>query len=147
MNWQDLCREIQEYYHIEDKDTVIKVPFENIMELKNGCLTYKNHDGNMEEISLDDCVKNFQTEMGGALQNKSGEIIRAVGGRYFSSPVAFYEFFTDGHHVRFCMTLQPTLFKHFLRRIGAGVDSKAFSEFYALQKKLVSMGYSAIDLS
>ena len=62
-------------------------------------------------------------------------------------PVAFYEFFTDGHHIRFCIPLKPTPFAKFLRRIGWNVDFKAFSEFYALQKKLNSFGYSAIDLT
>lgn len=33
-----------------------------------------------------------------------------------------------------------------LEKIGLNVDSKAFSEFYSLQKKLNSFGYSAIDL-
>ena len=67
----------------------------------------------------------------------------AVGGRCFLKPSPFYEFFTEGHHTRFCMTLKQTPFKNFLRKIGWNVDSNAFSEFYSLQKKLNSFGYSA----
>ena len=59
---------------------------------------------------------------------------------------AFYEFFTEGHHTRFYMTLKRTPLQKFLEKIGFNVDSKAFSEFYSLQKKLNSFGYSAIDL-
>lgn len=40
-----------------------------------------------------------------------------------------------------------TPLQKFLEKIGLNVDSKAFSEFYSLQKKLNFLGYSAIDLT
>ena len=152
MNWQEFYASIQEYYHIENENTVIKVPFKNIIDITADELVYKNNDGVTSQIHLKECVKNFSSSLGEDLKNKSGKIIPAVGGRCFLrrcflSPVAFYEFFTDGHHIRFCMPLKQTSFAKFLRRIGWNVDSKAFSEFYTLQKKLNSFGYSAIDLT
>lgn len=147
MTWQEFYKAIRDYYHIEDEDTVIKIPFENIIEVNADTLIFKNNDGVIEKIILNDCFKNFCSDWGGEPRNRSGEIINVVGGRFFSKPVAFYEFFTDGHHTRFCMVIKQTPFKKFLSRIGLCVDSKAFSEFYSLQKKLNSFGYSAIDLT
>ena len=123
------------------------MPFENIIDVYTDTLVYKDNDGNISQIDLNDCVKNFSSVLGEEVKNRSGHIIMAVGGRCFSNPTAFYEFFTEGHHTRFCMTLKQTPFKNFLRKIGWNVDSKAFSEFYSLQKKLNSFGYSAIDLN
>ena len=146
MNWQGFYAEIQEYYHIEDETTVIQVPFENIVDINTDVLVYKNNDGTISHINLNNCVENFSSVLGEKLRNRSGDVIMAVGGRCFSKPIAFYEFFTDGHHTRFYMTLKRTPLQRFLEKIGFNVDSKAFSEFYSLQKKLNSFGYSAIDL-
>ena len=146
MNWQEFYAEIQEYYHIEDENTVTKIPFENIIDVNTDKLVYKDNDGHISQIDLTDCVKNFSSALGEELKNRSGHTIKAVGGRCFLKPSPFYEFFTEGHHTRFCMTLKQTPFKKFLRKIGWDVDSNAFSEFYSLQKKLNSFGYSAIDL-
>lgn len=149
MSWEEFYNAIQEVYHIEDEKTVTKIPFENIIEVTSECLIYNNLNGVAEKISLDDCVKNFSFALGEELKNRSGETIKAVGGRCFlsSRTEAFYEFFTVEHHIRFCMPLKQTPFKKFLRRIGWNTDSKAFSEFYSLQKKLNFFGYSAIDLT
>ncbi len=146
MNWQEFYATIQEHYHIEDENIVTKVPFENIIDVAADTLIYKNNDGIICQINLNDCVKNFSSTLGEELKDRFGNIIMAVGGRSFSRPTAFYEFFTEGHHTRFCMALKQTPFKKFLGRIGLNTDSKAFSEFYSLQKKLNSFGYSAIDL-
>jgi hypothetical protein len=149
MTWQEFYAEIREYYHIEDENTVTKVPFENIIEVNADTLVYKNGDGTVSHINLGDCVKNFAAALGEVPKNRSGEILRVVGGRCFlrSTATAFFEFFTEGHHTRFCMTLKRTPLRKFLLKIGWDVDVNAFSEFYALQKKLNSFGYSAIDLT
>lgn len=136
-----------QYYHIEDENTVIQVPFENIVDINTDVLVYKNNDRTISHINLNNCVENFSSALGEELRNRSGDVIMAVGGRCFSKPIAFYEFFTDGHHTRFYMTLKRTPLQRFLEKIGFNVDSKAFSEFYSLQKKLNSFGYSAIDLN
>ena len=146
MNWQEFYAEIQEYYHIEDENTVIQVPFENIVDINTDVLVYKNNDRTISHINLNNCVENFSSALGEKLRNRSGNVIMAVGGRCFSEPIAFYEFFTDGHHTRFYMMPKRTQLQKFLKKIGFDVDSKAFSEFYSLQKKLNSFGYSAIDL-
>lgn len=146
MNWQEFYAEIQRYYHIEAENTVTKIPFENIIDVNADTLVYKDNDGNVSQIILADCVKNFSSVLGEELRNRSGNVIMAVGGRCFSKPTAFYEFFTESHHTRFYMTLKHGPFKKILEKIGLNVDSKAFSEFYSLQKKLNSFGYSAIDL-
>ena len=147
MNWQEFYAGIQEYYHIEDENTVTKIPFENILEVNADTIVYKDNDGNISQIDLKDCVKNFSTALGEEIKNRSGHTIMAVGGRCFLKPTPFYEFFTEGHHTRFYMTLKQTFFKKILRKIGWNTDSAAFSEFYSLQKKLNSFGYSAIDLT
>ncbi len=149
MNWQEFYDTIQEAYHIEDEKTVIKIPFENITEVTREYLIYKNQSGTTEKIDLADCVKNFNFTLGKELKNRLGETIRAVGGRCFLSAraEAFYELFTAEHHTRFYIPLKQTPFKKFLRKIGWNPDSKAYSKFYSLQKKLVSFGYSAIDLT
>ncbi len=149
MNWQEFYDAIQESYHIEDEKTVIKIPFENIIEVNSECLIYKNLNGVVEKIHLDECVRNFNLAWGEAAQNRSGKLIRVVGGRCFlrSRAEAFYEFFTSEHHTRFCMPLKQTAFHKFLRRIGWDPDPKAFSKFYSLQKKLNAFEYSAIDLT
>ena len=147
MNWQEFYAKIQEYYQIEDENTVTKIPFENIIDVNADKLVYKDNDEHIFQIDLNDCVKNFSSALGEELKNRAGHTIMAVGGRYFSKSTAFYEFFTKGHHIRFCMTLKQTPFKNFLRKIGWNVDSNAFSDFYSLQKKLNFFGYSAIDLT
>ena len=147
MNWREFYTKIQKYYHIENEDTVTKIPFENIIDVDADKLVYKGNDGDISQIDLNDCVKNFSSALGEVLKNRSGDTIKAIGGRCFLRPTPFYEFFTGGHHTRFSMTLKQTPFKKFLRKIGWNVDSNAFSEFYSLQKKLNSFGYSAIDLT
>ena len=52
MNWQEFYAEIQEYYHIEDENTVIQVPFENIVDINTDVLVYKNNDGTISHINL-----------------------------------------------------------------------------------------------
>lgn len=149
MSWQEFHAAIQEAYHMENEETVIKIPFENIVDVNSEYLIYQNLAGETETISLEDCVHRFNLALGEEPKNRAGETIKIVGGRFFSRSKsgAFYEFFTEEHHTRFCMYIKQTPFKNFLRRIGWGVDNKAFSEFYSLQKKLNSLGYSAIDLT
>ena len=83
MNWQEFYAEIQEYYHIEDENTVTKIPFENILEVNADTIVYKDNDGNISQIDLKDCVKNFSTALGEEIKNRSGHTIMAVGGRCF----------------------------------------------------------------
>jgi len=147
MNWQEFHSAIQEYYHIEAENTVTKIPFENIINVNANTLMYKDNYGNVSQINLDNCVENFSFALGEKLKNFSGQTILAVGGRCFSRPTAFYEFFTEGHHIRFCMPLKKSPFDKFLTKIGWNVNSGAFSKFYSLQEKLNSFGYSAIDLN
>ena len=147
MSYNEYYEVMQNAFHIEDEDTVIKIPFENILEVTAEELIYKNNGGVIEKIVLDECVTNFNSAWGREARTQTGEIIKNVGGRYFAIPVAFYEFFTDIHHIRFCMTIQCTPFKKFLTLIGWNAYSKEFSEFYALQKKLRAAGYSVSDMT
>ncbi len=147
MSWQEFYKAIQEAYHIEDEETVVKLPFENIVSVNNGILTYKNINGEVEMIDLDNCVKNFNSVLGYTPKTRAGEVVRVVGGRCSLKPVPFFEFFTDTHHTRFCMYLKQTPFRKILTKIGWNAYTKEFSEFYSLQKKLNSVGYSAVDLT
>jgi len=147
MNWQEFYKSIQEYYHIENEDTVIKIPFENILEVNEKELIYKNNDGTIESINLEDCVKNFNSAFGAEPQNSLGEPVKCVGGRYYEKPTPFYEFFTKPHHTRFVMTQRTTALKKLLSKIGLRTDSKDYSSFSALHKKLRSFLYATIDLT
>ena len=138
---------IQEAYHIENEETVIKIPFENIIEVNGECLIYKNLDGVPEKINLDDCVRNFNLAFGKEPKNHLGKIVKVVGGRFFLEPVAFYEFFTNTHHIRFCMTLKQTPLKKILRKIGWNAYQKEYLAFYSLQKTLNATGYATVDLT
>lgn len=80
MNWQEFYAEIQRYYHIEAENTVTKIPFENIIDVNADTLVYKDNDGNVSQIILADCVKNFSSVLGEELRNRSGNVIMAVGG-------------------------------------------------------------------
>lgn len=147
MDSQNFYKSIQNAYHIENENTVKKLPFSCIIKVTSKKLVYENSDGIIEEIDLNSCVKNFCEESGNELKNQAGDTVMAVGGRCFCMPIAFYEFFTDEHHTRFCMTLKQTPIKRFLIRLGWNVYSNDFSRFYSLQKELNSFGYSAIDLT
>ncbi|MBP1576650.1 MAG: hypothetical protein J6A68_03860 [Oscillospiraceae bacterium] len=143
----DFWSVIQKAYHIEDEKTVIKIPFENIEKVTKEHLFYKNLDGITMKICLADCAENFSLALGEEIKLQSHRTIRSVGGRCFSCPIAFYEFFTAEHHIRFYMVLKQTLVKKLLRKIGWNPDAKTFERFYSLQKKLNAFGYSAIDLT
>ena len=52
MNWDEFYKSLQEAYHIEDEATVIKIPFENIIEITSEELIFKNNDGKTEKIDL-----------------------------------------------------------------------------------------------
>ena len=147
MDWREFYVTIQKYYHIEEEDTVTKIPFENIIDVNADTLVFKDNDGNVSQIVLAECVNNLNSVFDEKLKDFSGNDIRAVGGRFFSKPIAFYEFFTEGHHTRFCMTIKQTRLKRIMGKMGLNVDTKAFSKFYSLQEKLISFGYSAIDLT
>ena len=71
MNWQEFYDAIQKSYHIEDEKTVVKIPFENIIEVNNECLIYNNLNGVVEKINLDECVRNFNLALGEEPKNRS----------------------------------------------------------------------------
>lgn len=146
MNSTRFYTQLREQYGIESESTVIKLPFKNIISVNADTLVYKDKGGAISHISLSDCFRNFSVRCGEDTRGNVGRPLLAVGGRYFSKPVAFYEFYTMGHHVRFYMTLKSNFFKRFVEKIGFNADAKAFSEFYSLQKKLNGFGYSAVDL-
>ncbi len=147
MSSRELPQALQNVYKLEDETTVIQIPFERIMEVTAKSLLYKCNNDEIRTIYLDDCVKNVNVALNQDFGNRSDQITQVVGGRYFSHTVAFYEFFTDGHHTRFYMTLRQTPFKKLVMKMGLNMDTKAFTKFYSLQKKLTSFGYTTIDLT
>ncbi len=147
MNWQEYSKIIQEEYHIESDDTVIKIPFENILNVTEKELIFKDNKGETQTILLDDCVRNFKEAFGLSGTDATDRKVKGIGGRYSARSNGFYELFTDNHHIRFCRTTKTTPFKNFLMRIGWNVYSKDDSDFWSLEKQLRNIGYSTIDLT
>lgn len=142
MSWNEFYKAIQEAYHIEDEATVIRIPFENIIEITSQELIFKNDYGKNEKINLDECAKNFDLVQGIPPEQQEGRL-KCIGGRYFP----FFEFFTPTHHIRFYIPLKETTFTRFLKKIGWDPHSKERSEFYAFQKKLNALGFTSLDLT
>ena len=142
MSWDEFYKSIQEAYHIEDETTVIKIPFENIIELTAEELVFKNSDGETEKINLDECAKNYDLAQGISPEQREGRL-KCIGGRCFP----FFEFFTPTHYTRFHIPLKKTAFTRFLKKIGWNPYAKEYSEFYAFQKKLNALGFTSLDLT
>ena len=142
MNWEDFYKAIQEAYHIEDEDTVIKIPLDEISEITTEALFYKNGYWNTKKINLDECVHNFDLAQGISSEQRTDRL-KCVGGRCFP----FFEFFTTEHHTRFYIPLKETAFKRFLKRLRLNPYLKERSKFYAFQKKLNELGFTTLDLT
>ena len=148
MDWaQEYSKILQDDYHIENDDTVIKIPFENIIDVTEKEILFKNNEGKMQTISLEECAKNLYSAFGVTEEEYSNREFKGIGGRYSANPISFYEVFTPHHHTRFCMTYKVTRFKNFLNKIGWNVYSEDYSEFRSLERKLNAIGYSTMDLT
>ena len=147
MSWQEYSKIIQEEYHIESDDTVIKIPFENILEVTPKELIFKDNKGEIQKIFLEDCARNFREAFGLLDTDTTDRKVKGIGGRYSARSNGFYELFTDNHHIRFCRTTKTTPFKNFLMRIGWNAYSKDDSDFWSLEKRLRAIGYSTMDLT
>ena len=147
MSWQEYSKIIQEDYHIEGDDTVIKIPFENIIDVTEKEIIFQNNEGEPQAISLEKCARNFYTAFGVPEEEYTTKEWKSVGGRYSANPNSFYEIFTDNHHIRFCMTYKITRFKNFLDKIGLNGYKKDYSEFRSLERRLNAIGYSTFDLT
>ena len=142
MSWDDFYKAIQEDYHIEDEATVIKIPFDNIIEMTSEELVYKNEDGEIKKVNLDECAKTYDLTQSITPEQRAGRL-KCIGGRCFP----FFEFFTTEHHTRFYIPLKETAFKRFLKRLRLNPYSKERSKFYAFQKKLNDLGFTTLDLT
>ena len=142
MGWDEFYKSIQESYHIEDEATVIKIPFENILEITAEELTFKNGYGETEKIDLNECAKNFDLEQGRSPEQREGRL-KCIGGRCFP----FFEFFTSTHHTRFFIPLKKTVFTRLLKKIGWNPYAKEYSKFHTLQKRLNALGFTSLDLT
>ena len=142
MSWEDFYKEIQEIYHIEDEATVIKVPFDNIIDITSEEIVYKTGDGELQKINLNECAKNYDLAQG-ITPEQCAEHLKCIGGRCFP----FFEFFTPIHHTRFYISLKKTAFTRFLQKIRWEPYSKQHSQFYAFQRKLNELGFTSLDLT
>ena len=142
MTWENFYKEIQEAYHIEDEATVIKIPFDNIIEITSEEIVYKTEDGEIQKLNLNECAKNYDLAQGITPEQRAGHL-KCIGGRYFP----FFEFFTPIHHTRFYIPLKNTAFIRFLKKLGWNPYTKEHSEFYAMQRKLNSLGFTSLDLT
>ena len=142
MNWDEFYKSLQEAYHIEDETTVIKIPFENIIEITSQELIFKNNYGKTEKINLDECAKNFNLAQGISPEQRE-DSLKCIGGRCFP----FFEFFTPTHHTRFYIPLKKTAVTRSLKKLGLNPHTKERSKFYAFQKKLNDLGYTSLDLT
>ena len=148
VDWaQEYYRIMQEGYHIESDDTVIKIPYENIIEVTEKELIFKNNEGEIQHILLDECVRNFYSAFAVAPEDYANKQCKGIGGRYSANPLSFYEIFTPNHHTRFYMMYKVTRLKKILSKIGWNAYSKDYSKFRALERKLNDIGYSTMDLT
>lgn len=148
MDWEyEYYKIIQEDYHIESDDTVIKIPYENIIDVTEKELIFKNNEGEIQNIVLEECAKNLYSAFGVASEDYEKRQCKGIGGRYSANPISFYEIFTLYHHTRFYMMYNVTWFKKFLEKIGLNAYSKDYSNFRALERKLNDIGYSTMDLT
>ena len=148
MNWEDEYYQIiQEDYHIESDDTVIKIPYENIVDITEKELIFKNNEGETENILLEECAENFYSAFGVSSEDYANRPCKGIGGRYSANPISFYEIFTSHHHIRFCMTYKVTRFKNILEKLGFNAYAKDYSEFRSFERKINSVGYSTMDLT
>ena len=142
MSCNEFYKEIRESYHIEDDDTVIKIPFENIIKITPEELFFKSNDGKTKKINLEECAKNYDLAQGISSEQRAG-FLKCIGGRCFP----FFEFFTSTHHTRFYIPLKKTAFTRFLKKIGWNPYTKEHSEFNAMQRNLNALGFTSLDLT
>ena len=147
MSWQEYSKTIQAEYHIENDDTVIRIPFENILEIQDKELFFIDNAGKRQRISLEACARNFCEAFGLSIDDLSVRKIKGIGGRYGARPIGFYELFTDDHHIRFCKRTETTALKELLMKMGWNSYAKEDAEFRSFEKKLRAIGYSTIDLT
>ena len=108
MTWENFYKEIQEAYHIEDEATVIKIPFDNIIEITSEEIIYKTGDGEILKLNLNECAKNYDLAQGITPEERAGHL-KCIGGRCFP----FFEFFAPIHHIRFYIPLKTTAWTRF----------------------------------
>ena len=142
MTWENFYKDIQEAYHIEDEATVIKIPFDNIIEITSEEIVYKTEDGEIQKSNLNECAKIYDLAQGITSEQRAGHL-KCSGGR--CCPV--FEFFTPIHHTRFYIPLKKTAWTRFLQKIRWEPYSKQHSKFYAFQRKLNDLGFTSLDLT
>ena len=108
MSWEDFYKGIQEAYHIEDEATVIKIPFDNMIEITSEEIIYKTGDGEILKLNLNECAKNYDLAQGITPEERAGHL-KCIGGRCFP----FFEFFAPIHHIRFYIPLKTTAWTRF----------------------------------
>ena len=142
MTWEDFYKEIQETYQIEDEATVIKIPFDDVIEITSEAIFYKKGYLDTKKIDLNECARNYCLAQRISSDENNGRL-KCVGGRCFP----FFEFFTAEHHTRIYLPLKETFFTRFLQKIRLNPYSKEHSKFLALQKKLNAAGFTTLDLT
>ena len=142
MTWEDFYKEIQETYHIEDESTVIKIPFDDVMEITSEAIFYKKGYLDTKKIDLNECARNYCLAQRISPDENNGRL-KCVGGRCFP----FFELFTAEHHTRIYIPLKETFFTRFLQKIRLNPYAKEHSKFLALQKKLNAAGFTTLDLT
>ena len=120
-----------------------KIRIDKITEITKDKLYYKDNDGNVAFIELNECANNYESTHDVKQQDK---VIRCVGERLFGE-YAYYEFYTTDH-TQFYMELQTNRIKRFISRtIGWNFHRKDFQLFYSVQKQLNANGWTTLDLS
>ena len=142
MTWEDFYKEIQETYQIEDEATVIKIPFDDVIEITSEAIFYKKGYLDTKKIDLNECVRNYCLAQR-ISSDENNVRLKCVGGRCFP----FFEFFTAEHHTRIYIPLKETFFTRFLQKIRLNPYAKEHSKFLALQKKLNAAGFTTLDLT
>ena len=142
MSWDEFYKSIQEAYHIEDEATVMKIPFDDVIEITSEAIFYKKGYLDTKKIDLNECARNYCLAQGKSPNENNGGL-KCVGGRFFP----FFEFFTAEHHTRIYIPLKKTIFTRLLQLVRLNPYLKERSKFYDFQKKLNAAGFTTLDLT
>ena len=122
-----------------------KIPLSNVIDITKDKLHYRDDNGNVVYIELAPCANSYESAHN--FINKNELKVRCVGERLFGK-YAYYELYTEDEHTQIYMNLKTNVVKRFISKtIGWNFYSKDFQQFYALQKKFNTKGWTTLDLS
>ncbi len=115
-----------------------------IVDVTRERIIFRDEQGHIASIELEPCADRYaaahpETDL-------SGKSIRCVGVRCFGE-YAYYEFCAE-EPIRFYLNLKTSRMQKIITRLtGWNFHTKAFEQFYSVQKRLNSAGWTTLDLT